>query len=1336
MFQSIPTGVYRASSDGILLSVNEAFVQLLGYSEEELRGRKLIELCVDTTDPRRWSNPDSDQIQNQEIVLRNKEGEHITLLENAHVTRDSTGNVLYYEGVLTDITERKHAERAFHESIQFAEEVISGAGEGIVVYDRDLRYVVWNSFMQQLTGLPFEDVVGKYAPELFPHIVESGIEDLLRRALQGEHTKTNDVYYYVKSTGKTGWVVGSYGPHRDSHGEIAGVIGIIHEITDRKRAELALRESEDNWRSLVENAPNTIMTIDRQHRIQFINRVVPGLDKDQVIGSQVYDYVPPQERDRLQRVLTRILETAQPDSYEITSVGPNGSTAWYKVSAGAVLHDGKAESVVLIATDITERKQAELLQSALYRIAAESSSAKDLQELYSAIHQIVGELMYAKNFYIALYDEQNRMLSFPYFVDELDEAPLYVPLGKGLTEFILQTNEPLLASRETYERMLQDGKIEAIGPPPVDWLGAPLRSGSQTFGVLVVQSYTERVRFGEREKEVLTFVSRHIATSLQRKQAEAALRASEERLRLLVEKMPAILWTTDNDLKFTSAVGAAMKSLNLTSAQLIGVAVPNYFQTPEPESAVAGGHQKALKGESASFELDWLGRTFQCHVEPLRIHDAIIGTIGIALDITERKYAEAGLEESLSLLRATLESTADGILVVDGHGRITSYNRRFLEMWRIPDSIIASRDDSQAISFVLNQLTNPQEFLDKVEELYISPNLESYDILNFKDGRIFERYSRPQRIGGRSVGRVWSFRDVTEQKRAQEALRESAERYALAAQGANDGLWDWDLISERIYFSPRWKAMLGYESEIGDSPQDWFQRVHPDDLGRLRSEIKAHVDGATPHFQNEYRILHRDGTYRWMLARGIAVGEIGKRPYRIAGSQTDVTDRRIAEERLLHEAIHDVLTGLPNRALFMDLLARSLGRSKRHEKYMFGVLFLDLDRFKVINDSLGHVIGDQLLISLARRLEACLRPGDTVARLGGDEFTILIDDIKDISDATRVADRIQKELSHPFNLGGHEIFTSVSIGIALSVTGYDRPEDLIRDADTAMYRAKALGKARHQVFDSAMHSRAVALLQLENDLRRAIERREFLLYYQPTVSLITGEITGLEALIRWQHPERGLILPSEFISHAEETGLIIPIGNWVLREACKQMTKWQMHCGVPLNISVNLSARQFAQSDLIDQVSSILEETGLDANRLILEITESMLIENPEAATAMLQQLKALHVQLHVDDFGTGYSSLSYLHRFPIDTLKIDRSFVSRIGTNGENTEIVRAIIMLARNLGIDVIAEGVETIDQVSRLRTMDCHLAQGFHFSRPVPPENLSPYLSGTKWNVWAAN
>jgi diguanylate cyclase (GGDEF)-like protein/PAS domain S-box-containing protein len=571
--------------------------------------------------------------------------------------------------------------------------------------------------------------------------------------------------------------------------------------------------------------------------------------------------------------------------------------------------------------------------------------------------------------------------------------------------------------------------------------------------------------------------------------------------------------------------------------------------------------------------------------------------------------------------------------------------------------------------------------------------------------------------------------DITERKQIEEALRQGGERYALAVLAANHGLWDWNLTTNEIYYSPHWKAILGYrEQEFQSTVDDWFGRVHPEDLPRLKVEIAVHLEGTTPSFKSEYRMLHWNGDYRWVLTQGLAVRDEMGRAYRITGSQADITQRKLNEDLLQYASLHDALTGLANRVLFTKRLEQAIEQAKQNKQYLFAVLFLDLDRFKVVNDSLGHLVGDQLLITVAHRLRACLRPHDMVARLGGDEFTILLEDIPDILTAVHMADRILRELTAPIKLDNHELFTSASMGIALSSTGYDRPEDILRDADMTMYRAKAQGRSCHELFEAGMRTQAVARRTLEAELRRAIERQEFQLYYQPIVSLASGLIVGVEALIRWQHPQQGLISPNQFIPVAEETGLIIPIGEWVLRTACAKIQTWHQTGYSALHLAVNVSIRQFqrggGRQDLPELIASILQETGLPAQALELEITESIPLMNNDFNRIILNQLKALGLRLALDDFGIS-SSLSLLKQFPISTLKIDQSFVKEIINNHSDAAIITAIINMAHNLGLKVIAEGVETEAQLAWLQVQQCDEIQGYLFSPPLPAPEITKLL-----------
>jgi diguanylate cyclase (GGDEF)-like protein/PAS domain S-box-containing protein len=547
-----------------------------------------------------------------------------------------------------------------------------------------------------------------------------------------------------------------------------------------------------------------------------------------------------------------------------------------------------------------------------------------------------------------------------------------------------------------------------------------------------------------------------------------------------------------------------------------------------------------------------------------------------------------------------------------------------------------------------------------------------------------------------------------------------------------------DTIPDNIYFKDaesrftrisrhmaRWLGLADPIEALGKTDFDFFTSEHAEQAFRDEQDI---LRTGVPLVNVHEKETFPDGSVRWVSTTKMPLRDGDGKIIGTFGISRDITEYKRIAEQLERHGLYDALTNLPNRALFVNRVEHLFRRAERQSgrALPFAVLYFDVDRFKGVNDSFGHRAGDDFLVELARRLERSLRPGDTLARLGGDDFAILLEDLRIATDATRVADRIQENLVAPFSVEGTEVFCSASIGIALGPGSYTQPQEMLRDANTAMYRAKANGRASHQVFDADMHRRAVTQLRIETDLRRALERQELVLHYQPIVDVATRRLIGFEALVRWNHPQRGLVLPGEFIPVAEETGLIKPLGLWVIQESCRQLRDWQDCGGPPPRISVNLSGHQLAQPDLVEQVRRILENTGIDPQLLAVEVTESALVRDMASAAAVLAELRRLRLHVNVDDFGTGYSSLSYLHNLPVDTLKIDRSFVKTLDQTGGRSEIVRAIITLAHSLGMTVVAEGVETRGQLDALAMLHCNGAQGFFFARPLPPQEAQKVLA----------
>lgn len=610
-------------------------------------------------------------------------------------------------------------------------------------------------------------------------------------------------------------------------------------------------------------------------------------------------------------------------------------------------------------------------------------------------------------------------------------------------------------------------------------------------------------------------------------------------------------------------------------------------------------------------------------------------------------------------------------------------------------------------------------------KLTVKAALKSY----LQDEQLIEQNRTLRAINAQLKG------EIDERQLVQQKLQESEIRLESILNSLDDVVWSAAVEEfQLLYLNPAAEAVHGYPvSSFLSSPDLWLDVIHPADRHQMVHFFDQLL--AAGSLNIEYRILRPDGEIRWLKNRGHVITDDQGRPSRLDGIIYDITEQKRAQAQLLHDAFHDELTGLPNRNLMMERISQSLKRQHRIPDYQFALLFIDLDRFKIINDSLGHLVGDQLLVAIAHLLENCLRTSDTVARLGGDEFTILLDGIQGIDDAIHVAERILETLKIPFQVGDHSVFTGSSIGIAYNSVQYDDATLLLRDADIAMYRAKSLGKGCFVVFSPEMHAQTLSLLKLERDLRSAVDRQELVLYYQPIIDLTTGDLSDVEVLVRWQHPERGLVMPSDFIPLAEETGLIVEIGQWVLQEACQTLRAYQQKfaSATELKFSVNLSSEQLQDPNFIQIVDQVLSQSELDGQYLKLELTESMLMSHEEKHIKTLQQLRDRNITISLDDFGTGYSSLSYLYRFPLDTLKIDQSFVSRMISEPKDAEIVNTIISLARTLNMDVIAEGIETEDEALHLKNLGCERGQGYWFSPPMCQQKLEEHLqAGPQWRV----
>jgi diguanylate cyclase (GGDEF)-like protein/PAS domain S-box-containing protein len=762
---------------------------------------------------------------------------------------------------------------------------------------------------------------------------------------------------------------------------------------------------------------------------------------------------------------------------------------------------------------------------------------------------------------------------------------------------------------------------------------------------------------------------------------------------------------------------------------------------PERPDEVPEILEKIRRGEKVEhFETVRLtkdGRRLDVSLVVSPIKDAegnVVGGSTIARDVTERKDTEERLRRAEQVYRALIERmpaityiqrmglTSETVYVSPQVTDIVGYTPE--EYTSTPDLWIKilHPDDREAV-LAEDRRTNETG----------EPFVMEYRQLA-KDGHevwIRDEATLVKNEEGQPLYWLGVRLDITERKRAEEALADAEQRYRTLVEQipAVTYIDPVDDPDTSLYTSPHIERMLGYTPEEWQTEKLWPRRLHPDDRERILAADERFEAGGEESFSEEYRLLAKDGSVVWVREEAVVIKDEEGRPLYWQGVFYDLTERKALEERLEHRAFHDPLTDLPNRYLFLERLGRALDRTRRRRDRKAAVLYMDLDEFKVINDSLGHEVGDLLLTIVGHRLRRCLRPEDTLARFGGDEFVVLIEALDDPGQAVQVAGRITEELRKPFIVEQRELYVAASIGISVGDIRTHDPDALLREADTAMYRAKDEGGG-FGMFDPAMYEQAFRRLEVENDLRRAIEQEEFVVHYQPIVPLNDdGEVTRIEALVRWDHPERGLLNPDDFVPIAEDSGLVVPMGELVLERACRQAVEWQQQFPhtAPLRMCVNLSARQLSRPDLAETVEGVLGKTGLEGSRLTLDITETVYVKMLAANTMILDHLRKLGVRLSIDDFGTGYASLSYLRRLPADSLKIDKSFIKRFGYDHEDTAVVRMIIELAHTLSLEVIAEGVETEEQLTLLKEMGCDFAQGFYFSQPLPSEAVSGVLAG---------
>ena len=1341
--RSAPVGIFYADAAGRCLYVNQRWCQMRGMAAERAIGTGWQE-SVHPEDHDRvvaeWTQAvqENRPSQIEYRVQRLDNGEVRWVYAQSVAERDDNGQVVGYVSFVTDIDDRKCSEKALRQSEAHQRALVS------VLPDLIMRISKSGIFLEFLASPNFSvlgepaDWVGTHVSDKLPPNTAQERLVAIDRALQ---TQTMQLYEQeFPMGGKVQVEEVRVVPHGEEE-----VLFLVRDISDRKQAELALKQSEAQSRAILEAIPDYLVRVGIDGRY----REFSGPDRDFAIASQAHlvgrslaDVLPTDLANQHMYHLRRALQTGELQVIEQTvRVGDRIQEEELRVVKSG------ADEVLFIIREISDRKQAEAAlqkklqqEKAFSRVVQAIRDSLDLTTVFTTANAEIAGLLPGLNCAVVQYLPERGVWKILDRVCSDPDLPTQVgfevsDVGNPFAAQLRQLQIVRVEDTQEVEDTINQSAAEAM---PGAWLMIPLVIEGEVWASLSLSVSQQPFRWEDELVSLLRAIANQLEVAIQ--QAQLYQQVEQEKQKLLKSQKALTQaqqmarmgnWEIDVETQTLTHSDNMLRLFGWESAPVIDLAdaLLNYIHPEDRLQAEQALARTMTEGVSYKIDLRFVRADGsvgykESRAEAIRNERGeIVKLFGTSLDITHRKQAEAEIANSEVRYRQVVEAQTDFILRSLPDTTITFANQSLCNALGVSlEEIIGQK---------WSRFANPQD----LEENVIQPVTE----LSPEHPRFFVE-NRDQRADGQIGWTQWLNegifdesgqlieiqsvgRDITPLKQAEQALQESEEQLRLITENMSDMVCLHELDGRYLYVTPSSQTLLGYSPAelIGRDPYEWF---HPEDADRIRRMSHQRVLKGMSACVT-YRARRKTGDYIWLETLTSPIFDEQGRVIHLQTSSREVGDRIKAEEQLKHAALHDSLTGLANRTLLTERLDLLLHRVSHHEDYQFAVLFLDLDNFKVINDSLGHLVGDELLLAVSALLTQMIRKTDLAARLGGDEFVILLDGFDKLDQAARVAEQLLAALKAPLQISGREIFIGTSIGIVVGTPEYQGAEELLRDADLAMYRAKQGGRGRYTVFEPAMHLQAVQRLQVERDLRKALKHHQFVLYYQPIVNLQTGAVQGFEALVRWQHPQRGLVSPADFIEIAEETGMIEPMSEWVLHSACQQLARWQTQFSQPLKISVNLSAR-LLQSSLLPQLDNVLVASSIQPNSLMLEITESMLVQNIEATVSLLEKIKAKGVDISIDDFGTGYSSLSYLHQLPIDALKIDRAFVSATQPNARNRAIAESIVALSNLLKLNAIAEGIETAQQLEWLRILGCESGQGYFFSPPVTSDEATQLLT----------